>query len=150
MSGEENKLSETQAKEVECATCLEALRGTGNSGCIEHGMPKMIPPQPERFEAVNHIDENGNPTGGFAKGIGIDIQWQNGPLGRDADRKEPNGAFVEDLIKIARQRIQHFQTSKFKSDENTAAISHLTAAIVELNNRTKRREAEGVEGTLQK
>lgn len=62
------------------------------------------------YKAENFNDPDGMPYGGYAKGTGIDIKWQEGPLGRGEDRKEPNGAFVETVIDIARQRIEYYQT----------------------------------------
>ena len=44
------------------------------------------------------VDENGNPAGGITQGVGFTISWQNGPLGTGEERKEPNGAFVENVI----------------------------------------------------
>ena len=99
------------------------------------------------FEAINNTDENGNPTGGSAKGVGLDIQWQDGPLGRGEDRQEPNGAFVETVIAVAEQRIQFYQDNGFACDENARAIEHLQFALKCLNARTARREREGTEGT---
>jgi len=99
-----------------------------------------------KYELANLTDENGNPTGGFVRGTGLEIKWQNGPLGRGADRKEPNGAFVETVIDAARQRIQHYQNSKFCCRENAIAITKLEEALLWLNKRTADREARGVEG----
>lgn len=100
-----------------------------------------------RYTAENLIDANGNPTGGHAEGTGILIEWQNGPLGRGTDRKDPNGAFVETVIDIARQRIQHYQDGPFKCRENAIAITKLEEALLWLGKRTADREARGVEGT---
>jgi len=99
------------------------------------------------MEFTNNNDENGNPAGGTVKGIGIDISWQNGPLVVDGTRKERNGAFVEDLIIAAIQRIEYYQASRFACEENAAAIYALQKALFAMNERTKRREAQGVEGT---
>lgn len=99
------------------------------------------------ISANNKTDENGNPTGGSVRGVGITIDWQNGPLGRDGERKEPNGAFVETVIAAAKQRIEYYQDSKFKCDENKAAIEYLDKALESLDSRTKKREAQKVEGT---
>ncbi len=55
---------------------------------------------------VNNIDDRGRPAGGTVRGIGLSIDWQNGPLGRGAERIEPNGAFVESVIFAALQRIR--------------------------------------------
>ena len=58
----------------------------------------------QRIHQDHHTDGNGNPTGGTTTGTGITIQWQDGPLGRGLDRKEPNGAFVEGVIVAAGKR----------------------------------------------
>lgn len=98
-------------------------------------------------EVKNCLDANDNPTGGFVKGVGIDINWQDGPLGRDEDRKAPNGAFVEDVIVAAIQRIQFFNDGKYRCRENSLAITHLEEALHWLEARTKEREKRAVEGT---
>lgn len=98
----------------------------------------------------NWTDPDENPTGGTVKGTGIDIEWQNGPLGRGDDRKEPNGAFVETVISAALQRIQFYQTAsagKFACRENALAITKLEEALHWLEARTKAREARQLEGT---
>lgn len=99
------------------------------------------------MEFTNNNDENGNPAGGAVKGVGIDISWQNGPLAVDGVRRERNGAFVEDLVIAAIQRMEYYQDSKFKCRENALAITKLEEALHWMNARTKRREAQGVEGT---
>lgn len=101
------------------------------------------------FTAENKIDENGNPTGGSVRGVGLVIDWQNGPLGRGDNRQEPNGAFVETVIAAAVQRIEAYQASKFKCRENALAITKLEEALHWLNARTNRREKQGTEGTHQ-
>ena len=98
------------------------------------------------FEAVNRIDEKGNPTGGHVEGVGMRIDWQDGPLGRGENRREPNGAFVETVIAGSKQRIEFYQDSQFSCRENEQAIHHLEEALKWLNLRTQRREARGVEG----
>lgn len=95
----------------------------------------------------NWMDAEGRPAGGVAFGPGFAISWQNGPLGRDAERKLPNGAFVESVIAAARQRIEHYQETQFACPENAQALTHLSEALALLNSRTVRREAAGVEGT---
>lgn len=100
-----------------------------------------------KFE--NRVDENNNPTGGSVKGVGIDIQWQNGPLGHGENRQEPNGAFVEGVIEAAIQRLGFFQNSKFKCLENAVAIEKLQEALKCLESRTAARVLRNVEGTHQ-
>lgn len=95
----------------------------------------------------NKKDKNGNPTGGSVEGIGLVINWQDGPLGRGENRQEPNGAFVETVISAAKQRIEFYQDSKFANDYNAKAIVFLDQALIILDQRTKDREARAVEGT---
>lgn len=99
-----------------------------------------------------HFNENwttvdGLPQGGVSCGRGFTICWQNGPLGRGNDRKEPNGAFIEDILDAAKRRLEYHQTTKFKCADNTLALNHLKAALAALDRRTRIREKRGVEGT---
>lgn len=96
---------------------------------------------------THDLDENGNPDGGVTNGRGLDIRWQKGPLGTGADRKEANGAFVEDVINAAIGRLEFYQSSKFACDENAQALNHLHRAMVCLRQRTANRQVRGVEGT---
>ena len=101
----------------------------------------------QSIEVNNVSDVDGNPTGGSVKGIGIDIKWQDGPLGTGPERKSPNGAFVEGVILAAVRRLEYFQESKFKCRENAIAITKLEEALHWLNWRTMNRELRKVEGT---
>jgi len=95
-------------------------------------------------------DANGNPAGGVTSGKGFTISWQNGPLGRGQERREANGAFVEDLIQAVRQRIEFYQTAndgRFACRENKKAIDFLIMAEDILDARTREREVRQVEGT---
>lgn len=98
----------------------------------------------------NEVNRDGNPTGGSVSGIGLSINWQDGPLGRGLDKREFNGAFVETVISAALQRIEFYQEAsdgKFKCRENAIAITKLQEALFWLEYRTKQREDRGVEGT---
>lgn len=99
------------------------------------------------FHAKNVTDAAGRPAGGVVVGTGFTISWQDGPLGRGADRKPPNGAFVEDVIAAAIQRIEHYQSGEFACGENERALAGLRAALAELEERTRTREVRQVEGT---
>jgi hypothetical protein len=107
----------------------------------------------DKFNSKNHLDDNGNPSGGWVLGKGLAIDWQSGPLGRGDARTGPNGAFVETVIAAALQRIQFDQQAnqgKFACRENAIAITKLEEALLWLNKRTADREARSVEGTHQK
>ena len=103
-----------------------------------------------KFNAGNHVDTDGMPAGGVVTGVGLEINWQNGPLGRGENRQEPNGAFVETVIAAALQRIEWYQTvgeGRFRCRENALAITKLEEALHWLDARTNRREVAGIEGT---
>lgn len=72
-----------------------------------------------------------------------DIHFQEGPI------KEVgvNGVNNEDLILMIITRLESFQNSDFKCDENELALNHLYGAIDALRSRTNARNARGVEGT---
>lgn len=101
----------------------------------------------QKITSYHEVDPEGNPGGGNTKGVGISINWQDGPLGRGVDRKEPNGAFVEGVIKAALGRLKFYESSKFACMENLAAIEALEVALSWCNLRTKARERKGIEGT---
>ena len=113
-----------------------------------------------KCDVQNFNDENGNPAGGSVHGVGLDIVWQNGPLGRHADgcvpghpcvqgctRTSPNGAFVETVISAVVKRIEFYQAGKFNCRDNAVALTHLETALLWLNKRTMDRENRKVEGT---
>jgi hypothetical protein len=104
---------------------------------------------------MNYIDEccvenrvyaDGKPAGGFVRGTGLDISWQDGPLGRGEDKREPNGAFVETVLAAVVKRIEFYQ-ERVPCRENAIALTHIETALLWLDKRAKDREARGVEGT---
>ncbi len=99
------------------------------------------------FTQEHWLDADENPAGGVSFGEGFTISWQNGPLGRGEERREPNGAFVETLIQAVIGRIEFYQEGKFACKENADALEFLDQAWAVLNSRTQRREAQEVEGT---
>ena len=102
----------------------------------------------QEIEVFNELDENQNPIGGRVVGLGINIQWQNGPLSYpDGERREPNGAFVESVIQAAISRLCFYQDTKFKCRENALAITKLEEALHWLEHRTAGRVKRGVEGS---
>lgn len=104
----------------------------------------------QEIEETHEVAENGAPDGGHTTGLGIDIRWQKGPLGKGDDRKAPNGAFVEGVILAAIGRMQFYQATdkgKFRCRENAIALTHLETALLWLHKRTADREERGVEGT---
>ena len=92
-------------------------------------------------------DASGNPAGGVSQDVGFTISWQNGPLAVDGVRREPNGAFVENVIRAVIGRLEFYQSSRFACQYNADAIHHLNAALERLQARTADRVARKVEGT---
>ena len=91
---------------------------------------------------VENNSHEGMPYGGRANGIGIIVKFQTGPVDG-----QNNGCFVEDLLIVAKERLEYYQKSKFKCDANQKAIEGIMTAINALENRTKERTERGVEGT---
>ena len=117
----------------------------------------------ERIKATNYVDVNNNPTGGSVMLFNepaysesdelLKIQWQDGPRGTgEEDRfgnpilKEPNGAFVEDVIWAALQRLEFFNEGKYRDRANSLAITHLEQALQALKDRQLERSFRKVEG----
>ncbi len=96
----------------------------------------------------NYVDDQGNPAGGYAHGVGMCISWQDGPRGPNPDGglNPPNGAFVEDVMLAAKQRLEFFQQSQYADEANEMAIVHLNEAMEALHKRAEARRARGVLG----
>jgi hypothetical protein len=99
-----------------------------------------------------YTDANGNPAGGETSAKGLNIRWQNGPLVDLASgvRQEPNGCFLETVVRAAIGRLEFYQTAgdrRFACRENAVALTHLETALLWLGKRTAGREERGVEGT---
>ena len=104
----------------------------------------------DAFSEEHWQDEHGNPAGGVSWGTGFAISWQNGPLGRGDERREPNGAFVETLLGVVKGRIEFYQRAaegRFESPYNADAIGFIEQALQSLDARTRDREKRQVEGT---
>ena len=105
-----------------------------------------------RFYQEHWVDGDGNPAGGVSTGKGFTISWQNGPLGRVGtdERREPNGAFVEDVIGAVKERFEFYQDvsdGTFACQENAECIA-LLRRIEEIQQaRTQRRTEDKTEGT---
>ena len=83
-----------------------------------------------------------NPPEGETPVLGI-VDFQNGPI------KEfgVNGVSNEDLLAIVVDRLRGFQSGDYTCDANQHALAHAENALTALFERTKEREARGVEGT---
>jgi len=74
----------------------------------------------------------------------IDIKFQAGPLPEGV-----NGCSIEDVIDVLVARLEGFQKGAFRCRDNALAITKLEEAKLWLLDRTRKRQAEGVEGTMQ-
>lgn len=104
------------------------------------------------YKSWNFVDSDGNPAGGQYYGQGIDIRYQNGPVPLG---KRPTGAFVEDVIRAAIERLSFYEGTEYDSisdgrfacQENEMSLFGLRLALWALQQRTAKRVGEGVEGT---
>lgn len=115
-----------------------------------------------RLQALNKVNEDGNPTGGSvylqvtkhgdSEFPAVVINWQDGPRGNatnpdgSSTLADPNGAFVEDVLWAALQRLEFFNDSKFRDRANSLAITHIEGAIQALKDRQLERSERKVEG----
>ena len=109
----------------------------------------------------NSVDHEGKPAGGLAQGVGINIQWQDGPIQAQEveglgirsqqavlpECKGHNGAFVEGVLGAAVSRLEWYQAGPWKCAENAEAIECIAKALAALEKRTARRVKAGVEET---
>lgn len=113
--------------------------------------------------ADNKVDENANPTGGevlLSVPSGPEtfhrvlvVEWQNGPRGTGETNPDgspvllpPNGAFVEDVLWAALQRLEFFNAGKYRDRANSLAITHIEQALQALKDRQLERSHRNVEG----
>lgn len=111
-----------------------------------------------KLVAENLVDENANPTGGRVTLVldentedqlpALRICWQHGPRGQQHTDEllPPNGAFVEDVIWAALQRLEFFNEGKYRDRANSLAITHLEQALQALKDRQLERSHRNVEG----
>jgi hypothetical protein len=101
------------------------LSTTGGGWHCERG--ELVP------DEVNFSDAEGREFGW--------LQFQNGPVGEVG----VNGIQQEDLIQVVIARLEALN-ELLSCEENGAALYHLRAALGALEDRTRRRQAQGVEG----
>ena len=104
--------------------------------------------QSQLIRCVNTLASDMTPAGGTVTGNGLAIVWQDGPRWNDKNgmMDDANGAFVEDAILAARQRLAFLNAGKFNCPENSDAITHLDVAIKLLDQRAMRRLDRNVLG----
>ena len=70
------------------------------------------------------------------------IKFQKGPV----QETGLNGIFIEDLLLICIDQLEHFQNSPFKCVENEATLRHLYDALATTRSRQYERMLRGVQG----
>jgi hypothetical protein len=80
-------------------------------------------------------------TPGGAEAEGIAIRWQQGPIGVGL-----NGATVEGVVRAALGRLEYYQQTPMRCEQNGRAIVLLNQALAELDDRTRDRYHRGVLG----
>ena len=72
----------------------------------------------------------------------IDIKFQLGPV----KHYGVNGTQIEEVLEVVRTRILGFQKGDFRCRENAVALTKIDETIMWLQERTRRRTKQGVEG----
>jgi hypothetical protein len=108
----------------------------------------VMPGEAGPIDVMHSMDEHGNPTGGASSGVGFAIAWQDGPRTPDEAGRltQASGAFVEDILLVAADRLEFFQESRFACEENAEALAAVRHALSQLEARRGRRRADGTEG----
>lgn len=75
----------------------------------------------------------------------VSVKWQEGVIPVCG----VNGAFIEDVLEIARDRIASLNQGDFRCRENSLAVTHIEEAMNWLVRRRLNRLDEGVQGTMQ-
>lgn len=79
-------------------------------------------------------------------GDGLELHFQDGPIGE----RGVNGTTNEEVIQVLIDRItslNEMHDGKYACAENRWAVKYLEMALLELEQRTRARQARGVEGT---
>jgi len=110
------------------------------------------------IQSENLTDDDNNPSGGNVmlhvtkngdtEFPALIVNWQDGPRGtaEDGTLTDPNGAFVEDVLWAALQRLEFFNESKYRDRANSMAITKIEEALQALKNRQLERTYRNVEG----
>ena len=70
------------------------------------------------------------------------IKFQKGPVQEEG----LNGIFIEDLLLIIKDQLEHFQNSEFACQENDDTLRHVRDALASTRARQYERSLRGVQG----
>ena len=76
----------------------------------------------------------------------VNIKFQCGPIKEHG----VNGTSLENVLDLLKLRLEGFQKGPFRCRTNALAITKIEEAMMWLEERTKQRVSQGVEGTNQK
>jgi hypothetical protein len=97
---------------------------------------------PIEFNAPNSYEIEHRATGATA----AIIKFQKGPVQDEG----LNGIFMEDLLLICIDQLEHFQNSEFACAENEDTLRHVRDALHSTRSRQYDRSLRGVQGRNQK
>lgn len=85
------------------------------------------------------------PQSGYVVGPGLTVVWQDGPRAKQSDGTlaAANGAFVEDLLVAAYERLAFFQSTQFSHEANAFAMDYIVNALDAMQSRASQRAAAG-------
>jgi hypothetical protein len=98
-----------------------------------------------KFGAPHHFQVQVNSSADLVKyrGMMTKVDFQEGPIKENG----VNGIANEDALVMVLARLEGFQNTKYKCDENAKAISHIEEALKVLREHTNKRVERNVEGT---
>lgn len=107
---------------------------------METSNTKIIPREIE-YNSPKNYDIFSKETGEL-----IDfIEFQKGAI-----KDGINGVFIEDLLLICIDQLEHFQNSDFACENNEATLRHLRDALATTRARQYERQLRGVQGVYKK
>lgn len=108
----------------------------------------------KNLETMNTIIDRGavkfnSPTSYLIKGkatneVISEIKIQKGPVKEEG----LNGIFIEDLLLICIDQLEHFQNSEYACEENERTLHHLRCALDTTRARQYERLMRGVQGRM--
>lgn len=104
------------------------------------GKKRRIDPELWKAQYMGSWDLN---KGGKMEEDYINIKFQEGPV----KERGVNGCQIEEVIDVLVVRLKNFQNGMFRCRENALTITKLEEAKLWLQERTRKRKEQGVEGT---
>jgi hypothetical protein len=133
-----NALADKEA--LDCYDIHGWDKGLHEGDSMSENLENLSPEAQESLDGspatVEILSEDGKETYGW-------LRFQCGPIKEHGK----NGTTIEEVIQKLIERLEGFQNGPFKCEENDKALAHLDGAKESLEDRTRRRIADGTEGT---